>query len=64
MAHLVSKKAEPMQVEVASNNSENQVAQHDGDYSGAIAKTDAVEIALVRKLDRRVLPILWAMYFL
>ncbi|KAK5069335.1 hypothetical protein LTR64_008369 [Lithohypha guttulata] len=64
MAHLVSEKAEPMQVEVASNNSENQVAQHDGDYSGAVAKTDAVEIALVRKLDRRVLPILWAMYFL
>ena len=34
------------------------------DYSGAVAKTDAAEIALCRKLDRRVLPILWAMYYL
>ncbi|KAI8211252.1 putative transporter [Colletotrichum sp. SAR 10_76] len=35
-----------------------------GDYSGAAEKTDPVEIALVRKLDRRIMPILWAMYFL
>ena len=35
-----------------------------GDYSGAIAKTDPVEIRLVRKLDMRIMPILWAMYFL
>ncbi|CAM1501332.1 Fc.00g104940.m01.CDS01 [Cosmosporella sp. VM-42] len=34
------------------------------DYSGAKAKTDAKEIALVRKLDRRVLPMLCVMYFL
>lgn len=34
------------------------------DYSGAVAKTDAAEIALVRKLDRRILPMLCAMYFL
>ncbi len=34
------------------------------DYSGAAAKTDPVEIALVRKLDRRILPMLCAMYFL
>jgi hypothetical protein len=36
----------------------------EGDYSGAVAKTDPVEIALVKKLDMRIMPILWAMYFL
>ncbi|GKU07725.1 major facilitator superfamily transporter [Fusarium langsethiae] len=35
-----------------------------GDYSGAASKTDPAEIALVRKLDRMIMPILWAMYFL
>lgn len=34
------------------------------DYSGAKAKTDPREIALVRKLDRWIMPILWAMYWL
>ncbi|KAK5046637.1 hypothetical protein LTR84_007398 [Exophiala bonariae] len=35
-----------------------------GDYSGASQKTDPVEIRLVRKLDMRIMPILWAMYSL
>lgn len=35
-----------------------------GDYSGATAKVDPAEIRLVRKLDFRIMPILWAMYFL
>jgi hypothetical protein len=35
-----------------------------GDYSGAVAKTDKVEIALVRKLDMRIMPALFCMYFL
>ncbi|KAF4764269.1 hypothetical protein N7455_010892 [Penicillium solitum] len=35
-----------------------------GDYSGATAKIDPAEIRLVRKLDFRIMPILWAMYFL
>ena len=35
-----------------------------GDYSGAIAKVNEREIALVRKLDLRIMPTLWAMYFL
>ena len=35
-----------------------------GDYSGATAKIDPAEIKLVRKLDFRIMPILWAMYFL
>jgi hypothetical protein len=34
------------------------------DYSGAQEKTDPAEIKLVRKLDRMIMPILWAMYFL
>ncbi|KAH7121310.1 major facilitator superfamily domain-containing protein [Dendryphion nanum] len=35
-----------------------------GDYSGAIAKSDPKEIALVRKLDMRIMPALFCMYFL
>lgn len=34
------------------------------DYSGAAEKTDPVEIALVRKLDRWIMPMLWSMYWL
>ncbi|KAF2186018.1 MFS general substrate transporter [Zopfia rhizophila CBS 207.26] len=34
------------------------------DYSGAVAKFDPKEIALVRKLDWRIMPTLFAMYFL
>ncbi|KAL0261422.1 hypothetical protein SLS55_002852 [Diplodia seriata] len=34
------------------------------DYSGAVAKTDPEEIALVKKLDWRIMPTLWSMYFL
>ena len=35
-----------------------------GDYSGAVAKSDPKEIALVRKLDMRIMPALFAIYFL
>lgn len=35
-----------------------------GDYSGAVAKVDPKEIALVRKLDLRIMPTLWCMYFM
>jgi hypothetical protein len=34
------------------------------DYSGAVAKSDPAEIALVRKLDYRIMPSLFCMYFL
>jgi len=34
------------------------------DYSGATAKSDPLEISLVKKLDYRIMPTLWAMYFL
>lgn len=35
-----------------------------GDYAGAVQKTDKAEIALVRKLDMRIMPALFCMYFL
>ncbi|TFL04209.1 major facilitator superfamily domain-containing protein [Pterulicium gracile] len=34
------------------------------DYSGAFEKTDPKEIALVKKLDWRIMPMLWSMYWL
>ena len=34
------------------------------DYAGASAKSDPAEIKLVRKLDFRILPTLFVMYFL
>lgn len=34
------------------------------DYSGAVKKTSPEEIKLVRKLDWRIMPTLWCMYFL
>ncbi|KAM0281995.1 hypothetical protein ACHAO9_010476 [Fusarium lateritium] len=43
---------------------QNEAQDLRGDYSGAADKTDPAEIALVRKLDRMIMPILWAMYFL
>jgi hypothetical protein len=36
----------------------------EADYSGAVKKTSKEEIALVRKLDWRIMPTLWSMYFL
>lgn len=43
---------------------ENDEKAQQGDYSGAVAKTDKAEIALVRKLDMRIMPALFCMYFL
>lgn len=34
------------------------------DYSGVAEKTDPAEIALVKKLDRWIMPMLWSMYWL
>lgn len=39
-------------------------ADPNADYTGAAAKTDPAEIALVRKLDFRIMPALFCMYFL
>lgn len=41
-----------------------KVAPQAVDYSGAHEKIDAREIALVRKLDWWIMPILWGMYWL
>jgi hypothetical protein len=49
-------------------SSENDLKQggpvEGADYSGAVSKTDPEEIALVRKLDFRIMPALFCMYFL
>jgi hypothetical protein len=52
--------------ELGDNKSGARVAGVAGepDYSGAVSKTDETEIRLVRKLDWRIMPTLWAMYFL
>jgi hypothetical protein len=57
-----TEKDSAMQVEFADEKKLEQSTQ--GDYSGAIAKTDKAEIALVKKLDRRIMPALFVMYFL
>ena len=52
---------------MASHNEDPEVAsskegaQSLGDYAGAHEKTDPLEIKLVRKLDMRIMPTLWAM---
>jgi hypothetical protein len=51
-------------VEDLAFNEKSPHASNHGDYSGAVEKTDVREIALVRKLDMRIMPTLWAMYFL
>lgn len=62
MSHsLEYEKHTGMEIEDVMPN-DNKTKQ--GDYSGAVAKTDKAEIALVRKLDRRIMPTLFCMYFL
>lgn len=57
---MESEKLAAMQIEDATNSEKIKL----GDYSGAVAKTDKAEIALVRKLDMRIMPALFCMYFL
>lgn len=45
-------------VEVSGEDEKGGVIQAGGDYSGAVKKTSAEEIALVRKLDWRIMPTL------
>ncbi|KAF2004060.1 MFS general substrate transporter, partial [Amniculicola lignicola CBS 123094] len=47
-----------------TNDSEKNVQAEARDYSGAVKKTDVAEIKLVRKMDIRIMTILWAMCFL
>jgi len=60
--------AESTKMKVEQIDNKQLVDEEDGkpnrDYAGAAAKTDPAEIRLVRKLDRRILPTLFIMYFL
>lgn len=70
MADVMHEKAakanEPtsQQVEAIYDEKYNDEKTVGADYSGAVKKTDPEEIKLVRKLDYRIMPILWAMYFM
>jgi hypothetical protein len=56
---------EPSSVKIENSMDEKYIdSGNEGDYSGAVKKTSAEEIKLVRKLDWRIMTILWAMYFL
>lgn len=64
MSTIVEKKAfDSSHVEQVDYVKEGAL-EGDTDYSGAVTKTDPKEIALVKKLDYRIMPTLWAMYFL
>jgi hypothetical protein len=52
-----------VQAESLNFDNEKQGIATETDYSGAKAKTDPAEIALVRKLDKWIMPTLWAMYW-
>ena len=55
----------PASIRVEDYTDEKNVGVgHGGDYSGAVKKTSKEEIKLVRKLDIRIMGVLWAMYFL
>lgn len=62
----IEQKPEENRVEMQSESLEKGVGimGEAADYSGAVKKTSAEEIRLVRKLDFRIMPTLWAMYFL
>jgi hypothetical protein len=63
--HPIDGKPVIEQYDVRSNSEKNDIEAKPGaDYSGAVKKTDPREIALVKKLDWRIMPLLWAMYFL
>jgi hypothetical protein len=51
-------------VEAFTKDSKTELSKAGADYSGATAKANPEEIALVRKLDYRIMPALFCMYFL
>ncbi|GKT56199.1 MFS transporter [Colletotrichum tofieldiae] len=55
------KRGTPLEVEHDEKLAKEE-AVVSGDYSGAEEKTDPVEIALVRKLDRRIMVITYKSY--
>merc|ERR1712093_308232 len=60
----ISEKPSVMMVEDIGNDDDLQKPQVKKDYSGVAEKTDPAEIALVKKLDRWIMPMLWSMYWL
>lgn len=65
--HTDLEKDTPLQVddvEAFEKDSKSNALADGADYSGATAKTNPEEIALVRKLDYRIMPALFCMYFL
>lgn len=55
----IGEKPAIMMVEDIGNDDDLQKPQVKKDYSGVAAKTDPAEIALVKKLDRWIMPMLW-----
>ncbi|KAI1914150.1 hypothetical protein LOZ61_002328 [Ophidiomyces ophidiicola] len=54
-----------VEIETVAEGDEKATAKEQKrDYAGAVEKTDPEEIRLVRKLDYRIMPTLFAMYFL
>ncbi|KAF9733067.1 hypothetical protein PMIN06_005451 [Paraphaeosphaeria minitans] len=65
--HAANKEIEsekPAEVQLEDAPFDEKQIERGGDYSGAVKKTSAEEIKLVRKLDIRIMTILWSMYFL
>lgn len=46
-------------IEVSGDDEKGDGPQPGADYSGAVKKTSPEEIALVQKLDMRIMPTLW-----
>lgn len=67
-SHPVEEKSETIFQEKSATafqeDEESQKPAVKTDYSGAAEKTDPKEIALVKKLDRWIMPMLWSMYWL
>lgn len=59
-----TEKDEKSSVEMVEDLSSVEKPTQKFDYSGAAEKTDPAEIALVKKLDRWIMPMLWSMYWL
>jgi len=55
----IGEKPAIMMVEDIGNDDDLKKPQVKKDYSGVAAKTDPAEIALVKKLDRWIMPMLW-----
>lgn len=61
---MAEKSGIAMLEQTQTRDEEDQKPVRKVDYSGAAEKTDPAEIALVKKLDRWIMPMLWSMYWL